>query len=134
MMTGSIRGLLVLAIVASGSACGGAGPRGEASPRDPDLITLAELERQGQYSNLYDVIEVLRSRWLRNQGPDRLQGPQGQVQVHMDGNWLGNVAVLRTISPAGVTSIRWLGPMDAAARYGFDHSHGAIVISTRVVH
>jgi hypothetical protein len=29
-----------------------------------------------------------------------------------------------------VTSIDWLAPIDAAARYGLNHSHGAIIIST----
>ncbi|MDX1673267.1 MAG: hypothetical protein R3314_00590 [Longimicrobiales bacterium] len=99
------------------------------------LITHEELQEQGQYSNLYAVIEVLRPRWLRPQGgPDTFEGEPGQVQVHMDGNWMGDVDVLRNLSPAGVTSIRWLKPLEASARYGLDHSHGAIIISTRVVH
>ena len=52
----------------------------------------------------------------------------------MDGNWLGSIQTLRGISAHGVTSIRWLGPVDAAARYGLNHSHGAIVVSTAVIH
>lgn len=133
-MNGRMGGLLVIATLTGVLACAGTGAPGEAGFGSRDLITAEELDRLGQYSNLYDVIEVLRPRWLRSQGPDRLQGPQGQVQVHMDGNRLGDVAVLRTLSPAGVTSIRWLAPIDAAARYGFDHSHGAIIVSTRVAH
>ena len=127
------RGLLILTAVLSVTACA-ARQDGETRGRF-DLITYEELQEQGQYSNLYDVIEVLRPRWLQPQGgPDTFTGQQGQVQVHMDGNWLGDVDVLRGLSASGVTSINWIRPLDASSRYGLDHSHGAIVISTRVIH
>lgn len=125
------RFLLILATLLSLTACAA---RSGAEGRF-DLITQEELQEKGQYSNLYQVVEVLRPRWLRSQGgPDTFAGEPGQVQVHMDGNWMGDVDVLRTLAPAGVTSMTWLKPLDAAARYGLDHSHGAIIISTRVVH
>jgi hypothetical protein len=56
------------------------------------------------------------------------------VQVHMDGNHLGGVRVLQRLAAVGVTSIRWLRPIDASARFGLNHSHGAIVISTAPLH
>lgn len=125
------RFLLILATLLSLTACAA---RTGAEGRF-DLITYEELEEQGQYANLYEVIEVLRPRWLRPQGgPDTFAGDPGQVQVHMDGNWMGDVGVLRGLSPSGVTSISWMKPLDAAARYGLDHSHGAIIVSTRPVH
>lgn len=127
------RGLLILTTLLTLTAC--------AARADPnsagrfDLITFEELQKEGQYSNLYAVIEVLRPRWLQPQGgPDTFMGEEGKVQVHMDGNWLGDVDVLRGLSPAGVTSISWMRPLDASGRYGLDHSHGAIIISTRPVH
>ena len=132
-MMRAIRALVTLAILAVGAGCGGTATRGNGAPRG-DVITNEELEQRGTYSNLYDVIEVLRPRWLRTQGPDTFMGQPGEVQVHIDGNWLGSVQTLRNLSPAGVTSIRWLAPIDASARYGLDHSHGAIVISTAPVH
>ena len=125
--------LLILILIVVGSACAtrrvDGGPRSQSDP-----ITVAEIERRGPFSNLYDLVQILRPRWLRSQGPDTLSGQQGQVQVHIDGNWLGSIETLRSISAHGITSIRWLGPVDAAARYGLDHSHGAIVVSTAVVH
>ncbi|MBW3553429.1 MAG: hypothetical protein KY466_07965 [Gemmatimonadetes bacterium] len=135
----SFRGLLILALLIW-AACGGAassGPESAATPRRSSfsLITYEELREHGGYSNLYDLIEVLRPRWLRAQGgPDTFFGTPGQVQVRMDGNRMGDVAVLRTLSPSGVTSIQWVAPIDAAGRYGLDHSHGAIIVSTRPVH
>ena len=97
-------------------------------------ITFVEIREQGQFSNLYDLVQNLRPRWVRSQGPDRLIGQQGQVQVHMDGNRLGGVSVLRRLAVHGVTSILWVAPIDAAARFGLDHSHGAIIISTSMIH
>ena len=127
------RGLLILTAVLSIAAC--ASRQGGDVRSRYDLITFEELQEHGQYSNLYAVIEVLRPRWLQSQGgPDTFTGEEGQVQVHMDGNWMGDVDVLRGLSAAGVTSITWVRPLEASSRYGLDHSHGAIVISTRVIH
>jgi hypothetical protein len=132
-MKRSIRGLLSLAILLLGAACAGRATRTDGR-QDPDLIVMEELEQRTSYASLYDLIEVMRPRWLRSQGPDTFMGQPGQVQVHFDGNWLGSVNALRSLSPQGVTSIRWLSPLDAAARYGLDHSHGAIEVSTAPVH
>lgn len=132
-MMRAIRALLTLTILVIGAGCGGSAVRGENAQRGT-MITFEELEERGAYTNLYAVIEVLRPRWLRTQGPDTFMGRDGEVQVHIDGNWLGSVETLRGLSPTGVTSIRWLAPIDASARYGLDHSHGAIVISTAPVH
>jgi hypothetical protein len=128
--------LLTLAVLLLGAACG----RATSAGTDPaaagrsgsrsDRISAEEVRQNGQYSNLYDLVEHLRPRWLRSQGPDTFVGEQGQVQVHMNGNLLGSVDQLRRLSPVGVTSIDWLPPIEAAARYGLNHSHGAIVIST----
>lgn len=140
-MLHATRALLALAMLLVAGACGGrgasaAGDSGPAaSPRSRStLITFEEMRQRGQTSNLYDLIQDLRPRWLRSRGPDTLLGQQGQVQVHVDGNWIGSVEALRRLAAAGVTSIEWLPPLDASARYGLDHSHGAIVVSTAPIH
>ena len=99
-----------------------------------DLITYEEIRSRGQYSDLLELVQELRPRWVRSQGPDTFLGQPGEVQVHMDGNHLGGVRVLQQLAAVGVTSIRWLSPIDAAARYGLNHSHGAIIISTAPQH
>ncbi len=116
---------LLFVLLAAGCATAGAGTR-----RTANLITAAEIQEHGPYRNLYDLVANLRPRWLRSQGPDTFQGNQGQVQVHMDGNRLGDVGILKTLSASGVTSLQWLPPIDASARYGLDHGQGAIIIST----
>jgi hypothetical protein len=124
--------LVVLMMIASACASRAGVPGSGRSQSDP--ITVSEIQQRGPFTNMYDLVQVLRPRWLRAQGPDSFVAGQGAVQVHIDGNWLGNVAALRGLAAHGVTSVRWLGPVDAAARYGLDHGHGAIVVSTGPVH
>jgi hypothetical protein len=121
--------MLTSAGCATGGREAGTGPRSTGT-----VITAEEIRDRGGYSNLYDLIQTLRPRWIQTRGPDTFMGQQGQVQVHMDGNRLGPVTALRSLSPTGVTSIRWLSPNEASSLYGLDHSHGAIIISTRPVH
>jgi hypothetical protein len=137
-MMRATRGLLTLAVLLIGAACGGAttsaGTEAAGRPRSrSSQITFEEIRQRG-FSDLYDLVQTLRPRWVQSQGPDTFVGKQGQVQVHMDGNRLGDVGVLRGMSPAGVTSIEWIAPIDAAARFGLDHGHGVIIISTSPVH
>jgi hypothetical protein len=117
--------VLLLVLMAAGCAAAGTGTR-----RSANLITAAEIQDRGPYRNLYDLVANLRPRWLRTQGPDTFQAGQGQVQVHMDGNRMGDVSILKTLSASGVTSLQWLPPIDASARYGLDHGQGAIIVST----
>lgn len=126
--------VLLLAILLTASACAGrAGPNG--GPRSQSApITLDEIDQRGPFTSLYDMVQILRPRWLRSQGPDSFLAEQGQVQVHFDGNWIGPVQNMRGLAAHGVTSLRWLDPVEAAARYGLNHGHGAIVISTAPVH
>jgi hypothetical protein len=134
-MTRATRRLLTLAALLISSACGLGNSAGMAGrPRSlPNLITFEEIQQRGQFSSLYELVQELRPRWLRPQGPDSF-GASGKVQVHMDGNRIGSVEVMRNLSAHGVTSIAWLGPIDAAARFGLDHGHGAIIVSTAPVH
>jgi hypothetical protein len=135
-MTRVTRGLLTAAILIIGAACGpAAGPGIPASPRSQtSVVTFEEIQQRGQYSNLYVLLQDLRPRWLRAQGPDSFMGSGGAVQVVMDGNRMGSVDALKSLSPSGVTSIRFVAPIEAAAQYGLDYSHGAVVISTAPVH
>ena len=126
--------LLVVLLMLAGSACASRSGVAGGGRSQSDPITIVEIEQRGPFTNLYDLIMALRPRWLRSQGPDSFVAGQGAVQVHIDGNWLGNVSTLRTLAAHGVTSVRWLGPVDAAARFGLDHGHGAIVVSTAPVH
>jgi hypothetical protein len=126
--------MLSFVILLIGGACAAASPGAGPARTQTSVITAEEIRERGQYSHLYDLVQALRPRWVQTRGPDTFIGQPGQVQVHVDGNRLGSVDALRTLSPSGVTSIRWVAPTEAAALYGLDHSHGAIIVSTRPVH
>lgn len=138
-MTKVPRGLLTLTLLLMGAGCGAnavgtrTAPGGGVRSRS-EFISYDEMRQRGQHSSLYTLIQDLRPRWLRSQGPDTFLGLQGQVQVHFDGNRLGGVEVLRRLSAHGVTSIQWLEPIQAGALLGLGNSHGAIIISTTVIH
>lgn len=132
-MNKAIRESFVLAVVLAVTACATAAGSREGEPRArtrADLITQEELQR-GQHTNLYDAVQALRSRWLNSRGPDTLIGRQGEIQVHMDGTRLGGVSILRSLPTVGVAYMQWFDPVSAAARWGLDHGHGAIYISSR---
>lgn len=122
--------IFILVVLTSCANANGS-PEGAPNARTrADLITQEEIQR-GQHRNLYDAVQALRSRWLNSRGPDTLIGRQGEIQVHMDGTRLGGVSVLRSLPTVGVVYIQWFDPVAAAARWGLDHGHGAIYISSR---
>jgi hypothetical protein len=131
-MWNAIRGLSVLCLLLLLSACvSGGGPRtGDATRPRADLITREEIER-GQWSNVYDMVKDLRSRWLVARGVDTITGKPGEVQAHLDDTRLGGVEALRSIPTAAIVYIRWHDPVDAAGRWGLGHGHGAVYVSTR---
>ena len=134
-MTRATRGMLILTTLLLGGACNSTRSPGESSVSNrANLIAFEEIQQRGPFSNLYDMVRNLRPRWVQAQGPDTFMGGQGEVQVHMDGNRLGSVESLKRMSPSGVTRIEWVAPIDAAARFGLDNGHGAILISTSPVH
>lgn len=129
--------LIALAMASSGTGCGGVATSAVTQARvagpvlgRSNLISMDEIGQRGHFGDLYDLIHDLRPRWLQSRGPDTFLGRQGEVQVHVDGHRLGGVGVLRTLAAAEVASIEWLGPSDAAARFGPNYSHGTIIIST----
>ena len=110
-------------------ASGGKSARPAANPR-ADMITAEEL-RGGQWRNAYDAVRSLRSRWLQPRGADTFLGKPGEVQVHLDDVRLGGVGTLREIPVVDVNYMQFFDPASASARWGLDHSHGAIYVSTR---
>ena len=89
-----------------------------------NLITRVELS-QRRFPSVFAAVEALRTHWLA------LHGPSGQVQVYLDGQYLGGVQTLFTIPVVNVESIRHLDGIEAAARYGGGHDQGAILVTTQ---
>ena len=117
--------LLTLAAGACASASAGAGQRS-----DRNLLTMEQIQDTNR-QNVYDVVEMLRSNWLRERGATSIQGPNATVQVYLDDNRIGGVENLRAISIAPVRYIRWIDGISATGRWGLDHGAGVIFVSTR---
>jgi hypothetical protein len=129
-MTRLARRSAAVALALAGLACASGARKGSPPRGGNDVITAEEMQRV-QFSNLFDLVQALRFRWLQSRGPDSINMQPGQVQVRLDDTRLGGVETLRTVAPTGVVSIQWVDPTTAAARWGMGYGHGAIVISTR---
>jgi hypothetical protein len=86
-------------------------------------------------SNLYEVVERLRPRWLQVRGPMSLTGTgTPQIVVFLNNSYLGGPDQLRQFLPKDVLDVRYLdGPTAAATMRGYDsttHVAGAIVLRT----
>jgi hypothetical protein len=119
----------VLGLVLALSACA---QREPSQPRQRvvrDLITQQDM-RAGGFNNAYEAVRALRPQWMTVRGPDSFRNP-GRVQVYVNGTRMDGVESLREFGVAEVTYIRYYNAIDATARWGLDHGHGAIYISTR---
>lgn len=124
--------LLLIPGTVLGLACaGGAPPPPEliSNRRRADLISEEEIER-ARYANAYEVVQALRSNWLRERGPDSFTNP-GRVLVYRDDIKMGGVEVLRMMPTAEISFIRFYDGLQASGRWGLDHGNGVIFVSTR---
>ena len=100
-----------------------------APPAPSNAITRAEME-QNQYASLYEVVQALRGRWLRERGPTTLLGKPTEVQVMVDDMRLGGVNTLRSLTRDNVVTIVFVDPVTAAQRWGGKYAQGTIVVTT----
>lgn len=84
-------------------------------------------------SNLYDVIRLRRSEWLRRSATRPTTFREGQsadLVVYLDGHRFGDAETLRQITPASVRMVRFLTPSEAEMRYGQNLLGGVIDIAS----
>ena len=128
-MRSTARRLLLAGLVLSQWGC--SARRADAGARrGGDTITRDEIQA-GQFSNVFDLVQARRFRWLQARGTDSINQTPGEVQVLLDGTRLGGVQTLRSLAPSDVTSIQFVDPVAAAARWGLGYAHGAILVSMR---
>jgi hypothetical protein len=97
---------------------------------DQQLIT-RDVIRSTQYTNLFDVIQTLRSNWIRVRAAQSIEGRSPVLQVYLDNQRLaGGLDELKTMSPVNIESVRYFDPVQASARWGLDHGAGAIYVTT----
>lgn len=121
---------LVLATVMIVSACASTpsdGPR-----RQFDLITTEEIEATN-VSNLHQLVERLRPRWLDVRGQQSFSTPTAIVVFHGQ-SYLGGVEMLRQMGKGEARVMRYLdGPTASATLPGLSgrQVEAAIVINPR---
>ncbi|HEX8361093.1 MAG TPA: hypothetical protein VF613_13355 [Longimicrobium sp.] len=124
--------IVALVLVLAGCASSGAGM----SPRHSSTeISEAEVRASNQ-QNAYDVVQALRPGWLIKQvgtlttgrGPE---APSDAISAYVDGQRLGTVDALRSISAMEVASVRRYDGVTAQQRFGLGNVNGVVEIITR---
>ena len=125
-----------LAIGAAGAiACASSGSTPKASEASRDNLTSVEIQATSA-ATAYDLVSRLRPQWLRASGVASIGGRSTTpvTLVYLDGNRIGTIETLRTISASGVRTMQWLSATRAAVvltEIGSDAINGAISIKTR---
>lgn len=107
----------------------GCASSGGAARSDQNRITLEEVEASDQ-ANAYDIVRTLRPGWLQYRGPSSINA-QIPIQVYVDGTRLGGPSTLQTVPKLAIEEIRYYSPTAAQARWGLNHTNGAIAVVTR---
>lgn len=123
---------VVLAIVASLSACASGGSGGGTSePRPQRLLITAEELAAARVGTVYEAIEHLRSFWFTPLPPTSSQQMTPRLPVvFLDNSELGDLEVLWTIAVTDAKEIRYLEPAQSVMRYGGQYTDGIIQVIT----
>jgi hypothetical protein len=131
----------VLFFAMSASALPAQNDSAASQPRPPksssSLITEDDVDKvSGSVASAYDVVRLLRPRWLR---PDvlRLPGKSGQsgqlqtIRVYMDGREVGDLDYLRLISADQIYTLKFMTLTEVGARFGPSDGPGIVVTLRR---
>ena len=100
------------------------------APRQDQQLITRDVIVGTEYTNLFDVIQALRSNWLRPKTAGDF-GKSDVLQVYLDNQRVGGMEELRNIAPLSVLSVRYFDPIQASARWGLGHNGGAIYVLTQ---
>ena len=98
--------------------------------RDQSRLSAADIQAADPNLTLYELVSRLRPQWLTRRPGTALQG-QMDVVVYRDDIRAGGPEALREIRLDIVSQVRYLTGPEATGRYGLNHPHGAIVVTTR---
>ena len=97
---------------------------------DQTRLTTTEIRNADPNLTLYDLINRTRPQWLVRRAGTSLQN-QFDVAVYRDDIRVGGREVLTEIRLDIVVSARYLTASEATNRFGLNHPHGAILVTTR---
>ncbi len=113
-----------LLITLTVAACASSGRGSGSVRRNPDLITLAELNDISDRS-AYEAVERLRPRWLRGRG-----GRTGLPGIIWDDRAY-RFDILRTMPIEQVGEMKFINAMDATTLWGTGYPDGIIQVTSR---
>ena len=128
--------LLGLTASACGSPAGaytepGSAPIVRESRRPNNRLITADELSEISVGSLYEAVERLRPLWLRSSGR-RSVNLSSEIAVMQNGQYIGNISVLRTIPTVNVREIRYLDGVSATTALprvpGGRHIEAAIVV------
>ncbi len=118
--------VLFTTLVLIGCASGG-GSEAPGVRRDPNLLTLEDLQSQPS-GTAYDAVQRLRPNWLRMRST-AMGGGAGSVnlpRVFVDERDFGTLETLRDFHLDSLLEISYLSAADATTRYGTGYAGGII--------
>ncbi|MGW8267132.1 MAG: hypothetical protein ACWGSQ_12255 [Longimicrobiales bacterium] len=123
---------LVALIPALFTACATSTPQGITTPRDPNVITLEEIEATDA-ETAYDIIQQLRPRWMvRNRGQRSFRETEADyAKVFLDELPPREFDFLREIPRASILEMRFLEAREATYLYGTGYNAGVIKVTTK---
>lgn len=130
-MRSSVTRLCGILFLLSATACASSGSQntGTAQTNRRDLLTQEQIQATNR-QNAFEVVETLRSNWLRPRGQTSLTQRSAEVLVYVNNQRVGGVDQLRAIPAMLITSIQWYDGIAASGRWGLDHGAGVIMVNT----
>ncbi len=100
-------------------------------PPDPNWISEYEID-QIEFHSAYEIIEVLRPQWLRTRGVNSITDRTSRyADVFVDGQFVGGIDYLWTVSAMQIGGLRFWGPGPAGVRFGMGYPRGVIEINSK---
>ena len=125
-MRKSVSSLLLFVFFAG---CAGTGTAGGGNPSTIGAEQLREMDPEGL--TVLQVVQRLRSNWLRPRGTTSFGGGASIPQVIVDGVPIGPVDELARLNAREVEGVEFLSAGDATTRFGTGYPGGAILVRTR---
>lgn len=121
------RGVVLPALVLVLAGCTATG--GSTTRSSRDTLTRVDLENTMQV-NAFDAVRQARPHWLRIRGPNSIN-LDNPIRVYVDGVRAGGVEALESIPVISIERMRFYDATEAQARFGLNHTNGAIEVITR---
>lgn len=122
---------LVLLLAACASATSSSGTEaGDAAQGSRNGPISAEMARSAGAANAYDLVQSLRSNWLRKRGGETSNAPS-EIIVYLDDTRMGGLETLRQIATTNVFMVEFVDARTAQFRWGPGHTNGVILVRTR---